>query len=351
MRWSPTVLGIAVAVAAAGPVLLLTLIFPEGGTEPFVGSAFWPAFLSLLVFAALLPKEQRVLRAGVLLYALALLACFVIPSAIGGNSTRLAALAGGPLFACTNWPQRRALMLLLAAPFIYWQLMPAVRDVAITHSDPSTQAAYYAPLIAELERLGDTDTFRVEVPFTRSHWEGARLAPHVALARGWERQLDRQRNPLFYDDAPLTAARYTAWLRDNAVSYVAVPDAILDISATDEAKLIRTGVPALTPIWHSAHWTLYRVHDPVPIGVTHLEPDGFTVQARRRGAHVVRVRFSPHWAVVSGLGCVSRSPDDYTIVTATKPGTIRVAPRVDPVRALMRRTGPRCRTEPEATDG
>jgi hypothetical protein len=346
---SPALLGIAVAVASAGPVLILMLLFPEGGTEPFVGSAFWPAFLSLLVFAVLLPAEQRVLRVGVLLYALTVAACFVIPSAVGGNITRLAALAGGPLFACANWQRRRGLLVLLVLPFVYWQLMPAVRDVAITHDDPSTEAAYYAPLIAELDRLGPMDSIRIEVPFTRSHWEGARLAPHVALARGWERQLDRQRNALFYDDEPLTAARYTAWLHENAVSYVAVPDAILDISATDEARLIRQGIPALTPIWRSAHWTLYRVNDPTPIGVTQLEPDGFTVRARRPGVRTVRVRFSPHWEVVSGAGCVSRSRDDYTVVRATRAGTIRIAPRIDPIRALLHRTGPRCHDAPVTT--
>jgi hypothetical protein len=346
---SPAILGIAVALAAGGPVLLLTLVFPEGGTEPFVGSAFWPAFISLVVFALLLPREQRVLRTGVALYALAVVACFVIPSAVGGNITRLAALAGGPLFACANWPRRAGLLVVLALPFVYWQVMPAVRDVAITHDDPSTEPGYYAPLIAELHRLGPTDEIRIEVPFTRSHWEGARLAPHVALARGWERQLDRQRNALFYDGTPLTAARYTAWLHDNAVSYVAVPDAILDISATEEAALIARGIPALTPIWHSAHWTLYRVADATPIGVRRLEPDGFTVQATGPGVRTVRVRFSPHWAVVSGSGCVSRSAEDDTVVRATRAGTIRVAPRVDPLRAVLHQTGERCHDAPVTT--
>jgi hypothetical protein len=45
---------------------------------------------------------------------------------------------------------------------------------------------------------------------------------------------------------------------------------------------------------------------------------------------------------VSGSGCVSRSADDYTVVRATRAGTIRVAPRIDPLRALLHRTGPRC---------
>ena len=53
------------------------------------------------------------------------------------------------------------------------------------------------------------------------------MAPSVALARGWERQLDRKANAVFYE-GELTAERYHAWLRDTAVSHVALPDAPLD---------------------------------------------------------------------------------------------------------------------------
>ena len=55
--------------------------------------------------------------------------------------------------------------------------------------------------------------FRVEIPFTDNHWESRWVAPHVPLARGWERQLDRERNALFYDGRPLTPARYRALAR------------------------------------------------------------------------------------------------------------------------------------------
>ena len=76
------------------------------------------------------------------------------------------------------------------------------------------------------------------MPFTDNHWESAHLpGANVMLARGWERQLDRKVNRLFYDDEPLTAARYARWLRDNAVRYVALPDAPLDYSGADEADV------------------------------------------------------------------------------------------------------------------
>ncbi len=67
------------------------------------------------------------------------------------------------------------------------------------------------------------------MPLTGAHWEAAYLAGHdgIALARGWERQLDTRYAHLFY--APgLTASAYRAWLRENRVAYVALPDVRLD---------------------------------------------------------------------------------------------------------------------------
>ena len=68
---------------------------------------------------------------------------------------------------------------------------------------------------------------------TVNHWEAADLAKVVPLARGWERQLDQKANPIFYDGEPLTASSYHDWLRENAVRWVALPNAPLDYSARD----------------------------------------------------------------------------------------------------------------------
>src|SRR5206468_5165444 len=141
---------------------------------------------------ALLPREQRALRAGAALAAAACLVAFAVPTPLGGNAARLGALFAGPLLACVPLGGRRRTIALAAVPLLaYWQLMPPVRDAVVAAGDPSTRASYYAPLAAELARrpLG-----RVEVPFTRSHWEARYLAGRVPLARGWERQLDRDRN-------------------------------------------------------------------------------------------------------------------------------------------------------------
>src|SRR6202007_2507775 len=104
---------------------------------------------------------------------------------------------------------------------------------------------------------------RVEIPFTKRHWEANYVAPHAALARGWERQLDILANPLCYDDGiPLTERSYTEWLRENAVTYVALPEAELDDSATAEADLIRAGIDGLRPVWSDDNWTLFAVSNP-----------------------------------------------------------------------------------------
>ena len=65
-------------------------------------------------------------------------------------------------------------------------------------------ASYYAPLLGELRALGvgyARAPARIEVVATRDHWRGALPRPHVMLARGWERQLDVQRNAIFYESA------------------------------------------------------------------------------------------------------------------------------------------------------
>ncbi len=86
------------------------------------------------------------------------------------------------------------------------------------------------------------------MPPTANHWESAYLAPNFELARGWLRQLDTTRDDIFYDDdATLTDRAYSSWLRDNAISYVALPDAPLDYSSAAERRLILAAPAYLKP--------------------------------------------------------------------------------------------------------
>jgi MFS family permease len=332
--------GAAIAAAALLPAVALAVAFPEGGSEPFVASAFWPALLAIALVAAALPRRERTLRAGAALYALLCVAAFAVASPLGGNVTRLGALLAGPVLAGALLGARPrhspALLLALGLGLAYWQAYPAVRDVVRASGDPSTAAAYHAPLIGFLERR--RGSFRVEIPFTANHWEAAYVAPHVALARGWERQLDRRYGALFYDGS-LDAATYRAWLAEHAVAYVALPDAALDYSAKAEARLIERGLPYLRPVWRDEHWRVFAVRRPAPLadgvaGAIALTPDGFDMRARRAGDALVRVRHTRWWSVTGGRACVERGPGAMTRVHALGAGVVRV-------RASL--SGSRCR--------
>jgi hypothetical protein len=355
----------ALAAAALLPILALVVLFPEGGTQPFVPSAFYPALAGVLLIAVLVPRGHRVLRLGVLLYAIAMTGAFVASTAVGGNADRLGALVAGPVAACVlltrRRPGRRPLLLLVLAPaLLYWQANAPVVDFFAAASDPSVRASYYAPLLRELNTLGagpEMHPARIEVVATRNHWEARWAAPQVMLARGWERQLDRFRNPLFYESSPLTAERYHAWLLAQAIAYVALPDAPLDYSAHAEARLVQgssrrppAAAAAAPPsylheVWRSRHWRLFAVRDATPLAtapalLTRIESSSFSLQAPAAGVYTVRVHFTSYWSLAGGHGCVSRAPGDWTSVRARSAGNLHVVVRFSPARVFEH--GPRC---------
>jgi hypothetical protein len=327
--------GAVVAGAAVAPGVVLVALFGEGGTEPFAASSFWPALAAIALVAATLPARERALRVGAVLYALACVAAFAIPTPLGANVTRLGALLAGPvavgaLLRARAGGGRRALVLALVVPLAYWQAYPAVRDVLRASGDPSTAAAYHAPLVRFLERR--PGSFRVEIPSTENHWEAAYVAPSIPLARGWERQLDRRYGALFYDGS-LSPARYRAWLDELAVAYVALPDVPLDYAARAEARLIAGGLAYLRPVWQDAHWRVLAVRRPAPLvagaaSAIELGPDGFAIRASRSGEAFVRVHHTRWWAVVAGRACVERGPHGMTRVRVLAPGAVRVQARL-----------------------
>ena len=189
------------------------------------------------------------LRTGFAIYALVAIAAFLVPSPLGYNCGRLALIAVGPLLACAL-RGRRALLLAAAAPLLlFWSWVSPPGDLEDV-GGPSASAAYYAPLESFLARH-DQPPARVEIPFTKQHWEAVYVARHFMLARGWERQLDRERNPIFYSGRhrALDPDAYLRWLRGAGVRYVAVPDAPLDESARAEVAAIAASPPYLDPVW------------------------------------------------------------------------------------------------------
>jgi hypothetical protein len=331
-----------VLAAAFGVVLALAVAFPDGGRQPFGTQALLVLLALTAGFAALVPARERTLRLGAALYALVVLASFVLPTPMGSNATRLAAAFAGPLLICvaTGGVRRWALVAVATLAAAYQWYAP-VREVAKVADDPSTRAAYYAPLVDFLD--GRPGVGRLEVPFTRGHWEAVHLAPHFPLARGWMTQLDTKYNELFYVRRPVVGTNeYRAWLRRTGVRYVAVPGVPLDPSGEREARLIRLGVPFLTPIWASADWTVYEFTDPAPLvqGATaelmDLDSQRFLLRFDRAGTATVKVRFSPYFRPGGAAACVSPTKAGWTRVRALEAGRVSVGAAFSPGRIVAR---------------
>ncbi len=344
------------ACLALGLVLVPNLAFPESGQFPFAFSSYvaiplWCA--GALVVTRGLAKEERQLRRVLVAYALAATVLWLAPNPMGGNTVRLGALFGGPVLAAVMLAHRprlsratAALLALALAGSLYWQLTPSVNQIARSVGDPSTSSGYFSPLASWLRDHGGRAA-RVEVPPTANHWESAYLAPGFELARGWLRQLDTTRDGIFYGDDPLTAAAYRAWLHDNAIRYVALPDAPLDYSSVAERRLILSRPSFLEPRWRSEHWRVYEVRDAAPLvqavgggqaDVRWIGHTGFALDVSRPGRFLVRVAFTPYWSIAQGEGCLVRH-GDWTQARASGPGTFRVVADFSLKRAWNAMTG------------
>ncbi|MGR7002379.1 hypothetical protein ACU686_37450 [Yinghuangia aomiensis] len=169
---------------------------------------------------------------------------------------------------------------------------------------------------------------RVEIPFTRGHWETVYVAEHMPLARGWERQLDRARNEPLYDP-DLTPERYHQWLRDTGVRYIALPDVPSTNHAYRESALLRAGQPWLEPVWADKHWRIWEVTDAVPLldgpgQLTELTPSSFTFTADRPGDFTIRIHHTA-WFTTDHPGTrITAAPDGWTRITVTTPGRVTV---------------------------
>jgi hypothetical protein len=362
------------ALAAAVVAFLLTVVpnlaFPEPGRFPFATSSFIaiPIWCAGAIFLTWKLDGEGRLRRVVLGYAVAGTAVFLLPNALGGNAVRLGALFGGPVLAAILLSHRAALPAgvgaraggasasrsapapTLAAPFswvprwlytavlvvtlagsLYWQFTASVVQVARAVGDPSTSASYFQPAARWLTDHGARGT-RIEVPPTANHWESAYLAPKFELARGWLRQLDTARDDLFYEEGALTERTYGRWLRGNAISYVALPDAPLDYSSKAEAKIILAAPPYLKERFHSEHWRIYEVQNPKPMveplgsgraTSIRVGPQGFALDVTSPGEFLVRNSFTPYWSIGRGAGCLLRR-GDWTVARTAHTGTFSV---------------------------
>jgi len=342
--------GLAIAAAAFIPPLLLAWAFPEGGWAPFPFTAYLPIPAFALACLLVLPREQRALRWGAALYGIGASVALLMETPMGGNAVRLGALFGGPVLLCALWgrPLMRRLWALPLfavgfAALAFWQWSPAVRDVVKYLEDPAAKSDYFEPLRQFLYTLPDQR--RVEIPFTRSHWEGSEVALDVPLARGWLRQLDTGLHPIFYK-GEMDRLSYASWLADNAVRYVALPSAKPDKSSYRERALIEKGLPYLRLRWKSDDWRVYEVLLAAPIVIPQkdanivleqMQPDELLLDVKQPGEAIVKVRWTPYW--YASNACVEPN-GEWTRVIADEEGFVRLSTRFAPERLFSR--GQRC---------
>jgi hypothetical protein len=313
--------GVLLGIAGALPMGVTALLSDAGGWMNISVSDTVHAVAAALIVAVCVP--QRVIRVGAGLAAVGVLAAFAVHTPVGLNATRLAAMFTLPvLLAYAPLPSRvprwAGVVALVAVTFVQ---SPVMAGDLRAMGDPTASRAYFTPLLSQLRTR--TPVGRVEVLATKNYWESAHVAREFPLARGWLRQADLARNPLFYDGT-LNAVTYGAWLRDNGVGYVAVPDAPLSWVSRREADLIRQGQPYLTQVWRGTGWTLYEVAGRPSIVdgavLVATTPTTVTVDVPAPGEYVARVRWT-RWLRADGARTRERA-DGWTTLVVPHPGRV-----------------------------
>ncbi|HEV7148555.1 MAG TPA: hypothetical protein VGN48_16305 [Pedococcus sp.] len=333
-------------VTAAAGVVVAAVLGGGGGTDSFTAFGFAWTLVFAILGVVLTGAAHRPVRVLGLTYAASAVVLFVVPNPVGGNLLRLAQLLALPLLWHV-WPRTRRR--LLRAPVLValvvlvtaWTCWPALIAAGRGAQDPSQSPGYYTGLLSYL-RSHDPRAGRLEVVFTREHWEAMYVAKAFPIARGWERQTDLSVNAALY--RPLTASRYRQWLDDSAVSLVALPRVPLDIGGRAEATLLRKPPRYLIPAWHDANWRVWRVVAARPMvagpaTLSHLGADSVELRFARAGVATVRVRASGMWTVTSGEACIVTTRGAWLRVQTAGPGRVVVTARVG---LAVLDPGPRC---------
>ena len=161
----------------------------------------------------------------------------------------------------------------------------------------------------------------MEIPFTKNHWESFFIvAEDIPYARGWERQVDIERNEPLYD-ASLTLDEYHDWLLANGVRWIAIPDVALDHAGVIEQQLVDGAGSAtwLRPVWFNTDWRLFEVTDYSPIvaapaALIDESADYIVVRTEEAANVTVRYRYTEYLTATGGA-CVAPDADGWIVAT------------------------------------
>ncbi|MFD7260247.1 MFS transporter [Streptomyces sp. NPDC059874] len=307
----------ALGLAPVAVVGLSSWLFPFSGTQPMKFGSAWLPFVFALAILFLVPKRWKTVRIASGVYALGVFLTWAIDSQVGSNVTRLVMLFGGAVLLAAlpyELPRSRRWYALVLA-FVglnVWITTNSVMDIVRT-TPVAAWNRELAPLVDQLKKAG-AERGRVEVVPASSHRESSAFPSYVNLARGWNRQADLERNPLFYDDT-LDADSYRAWLERWAVHYVVLPADKPDSGGEAEAKLVRAGLPYLQQVWGDANWQLFKVHEPTdlvagPATVVRASADRLVIDVKEAGRVLVRIPHSPWLGLVDKAGKPVPPPEE-----------------------------------------
>ncbi|MFC4606718.1 hypothetical protein ACFO9E_02575 [Streptomyces maoxianensis] len=338
--------GAALALPPFVVVAAVTLLFPFQGEQPMATGKLWLPLVVSAAVAVAAPREWPVVRYGAGVYGAGVVLTYLIASPIGTNVERLVGLVGPPVLLAAVLASGirgldklggldrlrglidlggllRAVLAIALVMNTYWLINKTEDDLVVSNDVPAW-AAQTDGVVRALQRLG-ADRTRVEVVPARNHREATVLAPHINMARGWNRQLDVERGRLFYDGS-LTEATYRQWLDRWAVGFVVLHHGRPDGPAEGEAAIVRSGPGWLERVWQDEGWTVYRVRDAVPLAaapatVVRGDDAELVVRMPAAGSVTVRVAYSP-WLRAEGA-CL-RQVGEWTRLTVARAGEYRL---------------------------
>lgn len=321
----PRKLLVATGIAAVVPIGSLIVIFPESGWYPFTWQGL-AMLIGALAVVGWFGRDIPAVRWAVGIYGAVAITAFIVKSPLGGNVVRLGWLAAGPAAALTIRRHRRVVLPMFAVFTLIWSW--AYVRIAFEPANASASAEYYESLGSYLATLPQPQ--RVEVVPTETFGQADELALEtMGIARGWERQLDLELNPEFYDEN-FDADMFHRWLLEDAVSVVALPSESVRVEAQPEADIVLSEPDFLRLTWSNADWKVYEVVDATPLAdhgarVVDVQPESLTIEASRTGWSLVRFRYTDLYQVEEdGVACLEESPDGWIRMLVHEPGTIHL---------------------------